>query len=98
MLQASNELGEGGSVGFEEAIGFARLSADVLFQTSFLLFLIQVYFLPKLVLTRPSFLHAAPTLTTAFEIEGLAPTVKEAINTKARVRFILKVYSREITA
>jgi hypothetical protein len=46
-----------------------------------------VYFFPREVLFWPSFLHVAPALTAALEIEGLTARAKETINMVAGVRF-----------
>jgi hypothetical protein len=47
-----------------------------------------VYSLPAALLTCPAFLHVAPALTAALEIEVLVLKVKRATNTMASDRFI----------
>jgi hypothetical protein len=48
----------------------------------------QVYSLPAALLTWPSFLHVAPALTAAFEMEALVLKVKRVINIVASNRLI----------
>jgi len=75
-------------VGVGVAAGAAALIATPLLQTNFLPFLIQVYSLPAALLTCPAFLHVAPALTAALEIEVLVLKVKRATNAMASDRFI----------
>jgi hypothetical protein len=81
-------MGAGVSVGVGVTAGAALLITTPLLQTNFFPFLIQVYSLPAALLTCPAFLHVAPALTAALEIEVLVLKVKRATNTMASDRFI----------
>jgi hypothetical protein len=61
-------VGVGVGVGVTAGTGFAI--ATPLFHTSFLPFLMQVYFLPLAVAVVPAFLHASPALTAATAFIG----------------------------
>ena len=85
---ATDGLGVGDGEVLEVLDPEADLVGTPLLQTNFLPFLMQAYSLPAALLTWPAFLHVAPALTAALEIEGLVLKVKRATNTMASDRFI----------
>jgi hypothetical protein len=58
-------LGNGDAFGDGDAFGIVFLTTTPLFQTSFFLTLIQVYFLPLKIEVFPSFEHVEPLFTAA---------------------------------
>ena len=58
-------VGVGLGEGVGDAVGFGGATVTPLFQTSFLLLLMQVYFFPAYVEVAPSFVQELPAFTTA---------------------------------